>query len=256
MAGAQRFVSFDGTHIAYQTWGPEGNGVPVVLQHGFAVDANLNWVTPGIVNALVDAGHWVVALDSRGHGQSDKPHDPERYGEEKMARDLVGLLDLIGARRVDLVGYSMGGIVALIVASHELRLRRLIVGGIGASAAELGGVDSRVRPAASIVKALAAEDPQSIDNRLAAAFRFLADSVGADREALVAQAMAAHAQAIPLHQIAVPTLVLVGEDDVLAPRPEVLANAIPDARLQLVPGDHLAAVATPQFTAAILKFLA
>ena len=113
----ERFTSFDGTGIAYQVWGGPSPLPPVVLHHGFVVDATVNFVGPGVVDALVAAGRRVVALDARGHGASDKPHEADRYGEAVMARDLGGLLDTLGATEVDLVGYSMGGIVSAIFAA-------------------------------------------------------------------------------------------------------------------------------------------
>jgi pimeloyl-ACP methyl ester carboxylesterase len=251
-----RIVSFDGTEIAYQEWGSDTAGRPVVLQHGFVADSNLNWVGPGVVKALTDARRRVVAVDARGHGASSKPHDPSLYGEERMAKDLIAVLAAIGAEQLDLVGYSMGAVVALIVASRDPRVRRLVVGGIGASAVELGGVDTRVRPSTSVIAALRDEDPGEIKDPLVASFRFLADAVGADREALAAHAQRVHAEPISLDEIRAPTLVIGGDADEVAPRPQVLASALPDARLLIVPGDHLSAVVAPEFTAAIVEFLA
>src|SRR5207245_231868 len=77
-----RHTSFDGTGIAWQRWDSATDAAlpPVVLHHGYAVDANVNWVAPGIVAALPAAGRDVVAVDARGHGASDKPHSPDRYG--------------------------------------------------------------------------------------------------------------------------------------------------------------------------------
>jgi alpha-beta hydrolase superfamily lysophospholipase len=71
-----RFTSFDGTTIAYDHW--EGEAGPVLLHHGFAADARINWVAPGIVDRLQQAGFEVVALDARGHGRSERSHDPGR----------------------------------------------------------------------------------------------------------------------------------------------------------------------------------
>src|SRR6266849_7857254 len=94
-----RFASFDGVEIAYQTCGTAGELPPVILHHGFLANANVNWVLPGIVTALTNAGRQVVALDARGHGDSGKPHDPVFYGEEKMVQDLRRLFDSVGASR-------------------------------------------------------------------------------------------------------------------------------------------------------------
>jgi pimeloyl-ACP methyl ester carboxylesterase len=65
----------------------------VLLIHGFASTAHVNWVFPGWVKTLDQAGYRVIALDNRGHGESDKPHDPEAYHPETMAGDAAGLLD-------------------------------------------------------------------------------------------------------------------------------------------------------------------
>jgi len=254
----EHFTSTDGLQLAYQQWGTEHRGArpPVVLHHGFVVDAEMNFVQPGVVDALVASGRHVVGIDARGHGASAKPHDPARYGEQTMAGDLVSLFDVLDAPEVHLVGYSMGAIVSLIAASHDRRVGRLVVGGIGAGVVELGGVDTRAVPSEAIVAALEADDPNLIEPPAARDFRALADAVGADRLALAAQARVVHAGPIAFDRIAAPTLVLAGDADPLAARPEVLAAAVPDGRVELVPGDHLGAVLAPTFAPAIVAFLA
>jgi pimeloyl-ACP methyl ester carboxylesterase len=254
----QSFRSWDDTQIAYQEWGGEAraSSPAVVLHHGFVADANANWVAPGVVDALVAAGRRVIAPDARGHGASEKPHDPARYGEERMARDLGVLLDTVGADEVDLVGYSMGAIVSLIFASGGERVRRLAVGGVGSGVIECGGVDRRAVSNESIIEALSAEDPASLQSPEASAFRRLADALGADREALVAQASSIYRGNIALRAIRAPTLVLAGDADPLAVRPEVLAEAIPEATLRIVSGNHIEAIADPSFTRSIVDFLA
>jgi pimeloyl-ACP methyl ester carboxylesterase len=252
----KRFRSWDDIEIAYQEWGPRDSAPPVVLHHGFVVDANANWVGPGVVDALLGAGRWAVAPDARGHGRSEKPHDPGAYGEQRMARDLVALLDLIGAAQVDLVGYSMGAIVSLLLSSEDERVRRLVVGGVGSGVLECGGVDRRAVSNASIIEALSTPDATTLEDPGATAFRALADALGADREALAAQAASVYQGGIALERIAAPTLVLAGDSDPLAVRPEVLAAAIPNAKLMLLSGDHIGAVADPRFTQSIVDFLA
>lgn len=258
-----RFSSFDGTEIAYQEWGNNAAGSadatrlpPVVLHHGFIADANLNWVGPGVVAALVRAGRRVLALDARGHGTSAKPHDPGSYGEETMAADLRQLFDLTGAPQVDLAGYSMGAVISLLTASQDARVRRLVVGGVGGTLVERDGRGPEaVAARGAVAGALRAPDAASIQDPIAVRFRMLADVVGTDREALAACAEASFTSAIPFAQISAPTLVLVGDADPLAARPEALAAAIPHAQLRVITGDHLSAVTNPAFAPAIVEFL-
>lgn len=251
----ERFTSFDGTGIAYHRWGDGSDLPPVVLHHGFVVDANLNWAAPGVVGALVSAGRTVIGIDARGHGASDKPVDPERYGEENMARDLAGLFDTLGADEVHLVGYSMGAVVSLITAAHDPRVARLVVGGVGAGIVEVGGVDTRAVTSQAIIAALTADDGGPPADPGAAEFRALADGIGADRAALAAHARAIRPLDIPLASITAPTLLIAGDADPLAVRPEVLSGAIPGARTLVLPGDHLTTVGHPGFASGIIDFL-
>jgi pimeloyl-ACP methyl ester carboxylesterase len=103
------FASFDDLDLAYLD---EGKGAPVVLLHGFAADHFSNWVATGVVDALVGAGRRVLAPDARGHGASAKPHDPSAYANDAMLRDVQSLMDHAALDHVDVVGYSMGAIVA------------------------------------------------------------------------------------------------------------------------------------------------
>ncbi|WP_406279688.1 hypothetical protein OH799_12505 [Nocardia sp. NBC_00881] len=66
------FATWDGLQLNYRVW--EGEGVPVVLQHGVVADTNANWMSTGVIGALRAAVRTVVSLDACGHGRSDKPH--------------------------------------------------------------------------------------------------------------------------------------------------------------------------------------
>ncbi|MDQ0796900.1 alpha/beta fold hydrolase [Streptomyces sp. B1I3] len=246
----------DGLTLRYRSWSrnPDTTLPPVVLLHGFAADSRLNWEGPGVVEALVARGRRVYALDARGHGDSDKPHDDRYYGESLMARDVRLLIDRTGADRVHVVGYSMGAVVALLVCAEDARVGRLVVGGIGAGAVEVGGLDTRAVPPELVSAALTAEDAADAPGRTRA-FRVLADTAGGDRLALAAQIRRVHRGALPLERIKVPTLVLAGQDDPLAVRPRVLADAIAGAELTALPGDHLSAVRDPGFAGALTRFL-
>ncbi len=73
------FQSSDGLKIHYIQAGREtATGSPVVLIHGYTGNARGNWFTNGVAEALAKK-HWVVAIDCRGHGDSDKPHDADKY---------------------------------------------------------------------------------------------------------------------------------------------------------------------------------
>lgn len=252
-----RVAGVDGVQVAVHRWSPDrpADGLPpVVLQHGFVASTHLNWVAPGVVAALLAAGRDVVGVDARGHGSSDAPHDPARYGEAVMARDLALVADELGLTGYDLVGYSMGAVVALLVAGRDRRVRRLAVGGVGAGVVELGGLDTRAMPPAELVVALETDEPATLVPG-PAAFRRMADAVGADRLALAAHARVVHAGPVDLAAVTAPALLLAGDVDPLAVRPHVLADALPRCELVLVPGDHGGAVSRPEFAAALVAHL-
>ena len=87
----KRFDS-NGVEIAYID---EGTGDPIVLIHGFASNAKFNWVDPGWVRLLTEAGRRVIAVDTRGHGNSQKLYDLNDYGAPVMASDLRASAALI-----------------------------------------------------------------------------------------------------------------------------------------------------------------
>jgi pimeloyl-ACP methyl ester carboxylesterase len=253
----KRFQTWDGLEIVYREWGEAATATaPVVLHHGFVANAQANWLATGVVDALIATGHRVIAPDARGHGDSEKPHDPARYGEQRMARDLAVLLEEIGAPQVDLAGYSMGAVVALILSSEDERVRRLVVGGVGSGVVECGGVDRRAVSNDSIIQALEVDDPATLQEPQAQAFRTLADALGSDREALLAQAHSVYRGGVALERISATTLILAGDEDPLAVRPEVLAQAIPGAELRILAGNHVGALADPRFAQSIVDFFA
>jgi pimeloyl-ACP methyl ester carboxylesterase len=252
-----RFTTSDGVAISYDFDDSAPASLPpVVLQHGFAVSAQLNFGGPGLIDALADAGRRTIAIDARGHGDSDTPDDPSRYGEARMALDTRELLDHLGIERFDLVGYSMGAVISVLIAADDARVRRMVIGGVGAGVVELGGVDTRELPPQIIVGALRAEDPSTIEHPLGQAWRAFADTVEANRPAIASQAAAMHQSPIDLQRIQAPTLLIVATRDGLANRPEVLAEAIPGATLQRLDGDHLGVVRHPAFVPSIVDFLA
>ncbi len=118
-----------GVKIRYVT---EGTGDPVVFIHGWMGDSS-TWGRDKSGNTKLNAadakGFQLIALDCRGHGKSDKPHEQEKYGAE-MAEDVVRLLEHLKIKKAHLVGYSMGSFVAgKVAASHPDRVLSVVYGG-------------------------------------------------------------------------------------------------------------------------------
>jgi pimeloyl-ACP methyl ester carboxylesterase len=241
----------DGVRLHYELHGPEA-GPPVVLVHGFASEYQLNWVGTRWQETLVNAGYRVVGLDCRGHGSSDKPHDPAAYSLVTMATDVRRLLDELHIAAARYIGYSMGARIGLrAVIDFPDRILRAVLGGLGAGGA--------VEEAESIARALRGGEP---DSPSALSFqRFASARPINDLEALAAcmEGLGHSAGFDPgrLAAIGTPILLAIGERDEIAENAAQLAAQIPTARLVVIPGrDHMGAVPARQFKDAALEFLA
>jgi pimeloyl-ACP methyl ester carboxylesterase len=130
------FTASDGVKIHYLE---AGRGTPVVLIHGYTGSAEGNWFANGVAEALA-RNHRVVAIDCRGHGKSDKPHDPMKYGPQ-MVKDVLELMDHLKIDRAHVHGYSMGGfIVTGLLAAAPQRFITASYGGSG-----VGEVDEKYK---------------------------------------------------------------------------------------------------------------
>ena len=117
-------ISSDAQRIAYECI---GTGRPAVFLHGLS-DSRHSWHEMGYVEPLLAAGRQVILMDCRGHGDSGKPHDPAAYAPRRRAEDVVSVLDAVGVEKADLIGYSMGGGIALATARFfPQRVHRLVV---------------------------------------------------------------------------------------------------------------------------------
>jgi pimeloyl-ACP methyl ester carboxylesterase len=115
-----RSVDVGGVRLAYEVSGPS-DAPPLVLLHALGEDAT-NWET---VAPVLARSRRIYALDLRGHGRSDWPGD---YSLELMRGDVLRFLDVLGLDQVDVIGHSMGGVVAYLLSEdHPQRVRRLVL---------------------------------------------------------------------------------------------------------------------------------
>jgi pimeloyl-ACP methyl ester carboxylesterase len=120
-----QFFDSNGVKLYYTVEGNE-KADPVVLIHGLAAHSDINWRRPGI-NALLAKDFRVISYDLRGHGLSDRPHDPEQYGLETI-EDISRLMDHLGIQKAHLAGYSLGGFIALKYATaHPERVQSIAI---------------------------------------------------------------------------------------------------------------------------------
>ena len=123
MEPGERFVpGADGLRLHALEWSREG--VPFLLLHGFGNDAHV-WDD---FAPLVAPYYRVLALDLRGHGDSERSPDVLRYGHDAVAEDVAAVCDALGFERLVLVGHSFGGRAAMRFAgAHPGRLAGLVI---------------------------------------------------------------------------------------------------------------------------------
>jgi pimeloyl-ACP methyl ester carboxylesterase len=232
----------------------EGEGEPIVLVHGFASNAAVNWVQPGWLSFLKGAGRRVIALDNRGHGASTKLYDPAAYHSALMAADVHALLDHLDLDRADVMGYSMGArITAFLALQNPERVRSAVFGGLGSHLVEGTGVPADVAAALEAPSLAAVSDPR------ARMFRAFAEQTKSDLRALAA-CMRGSSQTLTRAQIAtirVPVLVALGSKDVIGGSAPELAALLPAGQALEIPGrDHMTAVGDKVFKQGVSSFLA
>lgn len=245
-------VASQGISLAYET---AGSGQPVVLVHGFASSLATNWKSTGWFDELVTAGYQAVALDNRGHGESDKPKIPGAYAVETMAQDVAALISHLNLKRPFLFGYSMGARIALSLLMQRPDIASAaVIGGAGAGVLKPLNPDSIAR----MMEAFATDDPGSISDVFARRFRLFADRQKGDIKAL---AQCYREVLLPLsegelHKIEVPVLVAAGDQDDHITDPQRLADLLPKGQFVSIPDkDHMTVIADPRYKAAILSFL-
>lgn len=244
------FFTNDGFELSYLD---RGEGETVLLIHGFASSVLVNWVNPGWVKTLEEAGYRVLAFDHRGHGKSARSYDEADYTPQKMASDAVALLDHAGVGKAHVFGYSMGArVTAFMALDHPDRVATLILGGLGI------GLVQGVGDWDPIADALRADDPSSVTHPRGKMFRTFADQTRSDRLALAACISRSRAELTPAEvgRIVQPALVGVGTRDEIGGPAGPLAAILPAGEAFDIEGrDHMLAVGDRTFKARVLQFL-
>ena len=244
-------LSGDGLRIAYETI---GEGDPVLLIHGFASSRVQNWRATAWYKALNDAGFRIIAMDCRGHGDSDKPHDSTLYNYERMSGDAIAVMNAAGVEAASVVGYSMGGHIGIaLLMRHPAIVRKLVVAGVGERYLR-GQFEARFK----IAEAILEDDIGRIGDPVARGFRIFAGQPGKDRIALAACMRGDRGAYAPpeLARATRPVLVVCGENDETSGAPGPLAAAFPDGRAVVIPGrDHMSAVGDKATKEAVIAFL-
>lgn len=265
-------ATFDskGVKIRYVT---EGTGEAVVLIHGWMADSSM-WGRDSKGNTKLDAstpGFQVIALDCRGHGQSDKLYDPKQYGKQ-MAEDVVRLLDHLKIKRAHLIGYSMGAFIAgNITANHPSRVLSVIYGGqvpLVKGAPSSGSRETEVFAKAVeedkglgsyILEVIPKDRPQPTLDQANAMAKFMFN--GKDVKALAAAGLSFDNLEVTtraLTKCKAPALFMYGskESDHLKARVADLQKLLPGSQVKVIEGaDHMTALINPVFGQTILDFL-
>jgi pimeloyl-ACP methyl ester carboxylesterase len=238
----------DGVQLAYHEI---GEGRPVVLLHGLFSDAQMNWIKFGHAARIAAGGFRVIMPDLRAHGLSGRPHDPAHYPLGILARDLRELIGNLQLDDFDLGGFSLGARTTVEGVGEGLRPRRAVLGGAG-----LQGLRNWERRKTFFLEAIAMFDRVPREDPHWLSIQFM-KSQKVDRTA-AALLLASFADAFVewLQAFTMPTLVVCGSEDEDNGSAEELAEALPNAIFEEVPGTHMSSVTKPELGAVIAIFLA
>ena len=267
-AAQDRYFDAGGVRIRYVD---AGAGPAVMLVHGFTGDIERSWVNTGLL-ADLSRDHRVVAFDMRGHGHSDKPHDPRAYDE--IALDVIRLLDHLKIEKSHVVGYSLGGIIiAKLLTTHPERFSSAVLGGAAYRRSRSQRADEANEAAAKeveagiyralIVSTAATDEPPPGEDAIRARSREIAGSNDVRAHAALMRARRALLVSdAEIAEVRVPTLALVGAADPALPRVQAMRKVWPDLQVQIVRGAAHPTVherglpRRPEFAQAIRRWIA
>ena len=237
----------DGVELA---WHELGQGRAVILLHGLFSDANMNWIKFGHAARIASEGFRVVMPDLRAHGLSGKPHGAEHYPKGILARDVRELVAHLGLAGFDLGGFSLGARTTVEAVGEGLTPRKAILGGAG-----LEGLRNWKRRKTFFLEAIELFDKVQRGDPHWLSIQFM-KSQRVDRAAS-GHLLESFEDAFVewLQKFTMPTLVVCGSEDQDNGSAEELANVLPNAIFDEVPGTHMSSVTKSEFGEAIARFL-
>lgn len=246
-AEVRTFTASDGIRLA---WREMGSGRPLLLIHGFISDAVTNWISYGTAARLAAAGFRCIMPDLRAHGESAKPHDPACYPPDILASDQFALLEHLGIVDFDLAGYSLGARTATRMLALGAVPRRAVLSGMGFEGiTSTGGRSAHFR---HVLRNLGRHERGS-PAWMAEAFL---KTTGGDPVALdLILETFVDTPPDTLATLRMPIAVVCGTEDQDNGSAQRLADALGNATLIDIPGNHMSAVTKPEFGEAIAGFL-
>lgn len=215
----------------------QGSGEPLILLHGNGEDST--YFVHQI--AYFSKRFRVLAVDTRGHGQSPRGDAP--FTIRQFAEDLREFMDELKIDKANILGFSDGGNIAMIFAmKYPNRVLRLILNGANLNA-------RGVKPTVQI--------PIEIGYRMASLFAGKSPKARANAEMLGLMVNDPNVRPEELTKIQAPTLVIAGTKDMIkTAHTKTIYNQLPNARMELIEGDHFIANRNPaEFNRAVAKFL-
>jgi pimeloyl-ACP methyl ester carboxylesterase len=269
-----RTFTVDDATLAWDRWGGHHDGTPLFLCHGFSGSSH----DFALVIEQLAATREVIAIDHRGHGRSQKLGATDRYSIDRLAADLIALLETEVGRPVDLLGHSMGGAISLkVTLTRPDLVRSLILMDTSAwsflpldeniaalmsafmhgfdPAGGLPDLTAMATPEEPLIAASTPAEWQSVKDQMAAAFDPYA------LKALGQNLFEPDASSVRdrLGEIACPVTVIVGElDHPFVDQAPELAAEVPDGQYVVIPGAYHSPQLTHQadWTAAVEQHLA
>jgi pimeloyl-ACP methyl ester carboxylesterase len=245
----------EGISICYEVY---GEGKPILLLHGAAVDFNYNFIQTGWVDTLTKNGYQVIGLNYRGYGHSDKSNDPAFYGTTNLSNDAINLLLHLNLKDVALMGYSMGTLIALeLLHKHPDFFSKAIL--IATGDGLMGQppfIFANIVP--GLAKLFAYETfPSHLPTHISTYWTFF-KALKLDKEAMIAFSLANYAPLSPeeVSTIETPILIISGEKDVVLGQGSHVSEKLATGEyLEITDADHFTLATNKNAHEATVAFL-